>query len=130
MILDTLIYLTPAHWFSVVAPFLWFIPTTSCNDIPPSPGDNHQSYSSFGWSKRKQGQAKMATWNSFSPGLSTFSYLSCIIAQPPPSFLCYPSLPSHHWSSLTSVYLIPALFLLLPSTLFWPYGTHSFFPHA
>ena len=29
-----------------------------------------------------------------------------------------------------SVYLIADLHLLQPSTPFWPYGTHPFFPHA
>ena len=38
--------------------------------------------------------------------------------------------PSHHPRSLTSVSLVPALHLLLPSTPFWPYGTHPFFPHS
>ena len=43
----------------------------------------------------------------FAPGLSTPSYLLRIVAQPPPSFLCCPRPPSHHPSSLTSVYLVP-----------------------
>ena len=38
--------------------------------------------------------------------------------------------PSHHPSSLSSVFLVPALHLLPPSTPFWPYGTHPFFTHA
>ena len=46
------------------------------------------------------------------------------------SFLCCPRPPSHHPFSLTSVSLVPALHLLPPSTPFWPYGTHPFFPHA
>ena len=29
----------------------------------------------------------------------------------------------------TSVSFVPALHLLPPSTPFWPYGTHPFFPH-
>ena len=33
------------------------------------------------------------------PGLFTLSYLSCIVPQPPPSFLCSPRPPSH-WSSI------------------------------
>ena len=40
------------------------------------------------------------------------------------------TLPSHHPFSLTSVSLVPALHWLRPSTPFWPYGTHVFFPHA
>ena len=35
-----------------------------------------------------------------------------------------------HASRLTSVSFIFAIHLLPPSTLFWPYGTHPFFPHA
>ena len=57
-------YTTPEPWFSVVAPFLQFIPTASCNGIPPSPCDDHQSMG--GRSERTQGQAKMAAWNLFS----------------------------------------------------------------
>ena len=66
----------------------------------------------------------------YAPWLSTHSYLSCIVVQPPLSFLCCPRQPSPHPSSLTLVYLVPALHLLLPSTPFWPYSTHPFFPHA
>ena len=62
------------------------------------------------------------------PGLSTLSDLSRIDALPPPSFLCCPRPPSHHPSSLTSVYNVPGLHLLPQSTPFWPYGTHLFFP--
>ena len=36
----------------------------------------------------------------------------------------------HHPSRITSVSLVPDLRLLPPSTPFWPYGTHTFFPHA
>ena len=38
--------------------------------------------------------------------------------------------PSHHSSSLTSVSLVRVIHLLPPSTPFWPYGSHPFFPHA
>ena len=41
----------------------------------------------------------------YAPWLSTLSYLSRIVAQPPPSFLSCPRPPSYHPSSLTSVYL-------------------------
>ena len=58
------IYLTSALYFSVVAPFLQFIPTASSNGIPSSPGDNRQS--TGGQSERTQGQAKMAVGNSTS----------------------------------------------------------------
>ena len=63
-------------------------------------------------------------------GLFTLYDLSRIDAQLPASFLCCPRPPSHHPSSLTSVSLIPALHLLPPSTPFWPYDTHTFFPNA
>ena len=64
------------------------------------------------------------------PRLSTLSGLSRIVAQPPPSFLCCLTPPSHHPSSLTSVSLVPVPHWLRPSTLFWPYGNHPLFPHA
>ena len=38
--------------------------------------------------------------------------------------------PLHNPSSLTSVYLVPDLRLLPPSTPCRPYGRHPFFPHA
>ena len=67
----------------------------------------------------------------YAPGLSTLSFfLSHIAAQRPPSLFYCPRPPSHHISCLTSVYLVPVLHLLPPSTPFWPYGTHPFFPHA
>ena len=64
------------------------------------------------------------------PGLSIFSNLSRIVAQPPPSYHCCLRPPSHHPASLTSVSLVPVPHWLRPSTSFWPYGTHPFFPHA
>ena len=64
------------------------------------------------------------------PGLSTLSDFSRIVAQPPPSFLCWLRPPSHNPFSLTSVSLVPVLYSPRPLTLFWPYGTHPFFPHA
>ena len=91
----------------------------------------HQS--TGGLSERTQGRAKWPRETHFvtyAPGLYTLSYLSRIDAQLPPSFLCCPRPPSHHPFSLTSVYLAPVLHLLPPSTPFWPYGTHPFFPHA
>ena len=57
----------------------------------------------------------------YAPGLFTLSYLSHIVSQPPPLFLCFPRPPSHHPSCTTSDYLVPDLRLLLPSTLFWSY---------
>ena len=64
------------------------------------------------------------------PGFSTLSNLSRIVAQPPLSILCCLRPPSHQPSSLTSVSFVPVLHWLRPSTPFWPYGTHPFFPHA
>ena len=49
-----------------------------------------------------------------------------IVVQPPLLFPCYRRQPSHHPFNLTSVYLVPALHLLPPTTLFTPYGTLSF----
>ena len=63
-------------------------------------------------------------------GLSTLSDLLHIVMQSPLSLLCCPMPPSHRPSSLTSVSLVPTLHLLLPSTPFWQYGAHPFFPHA
>ena len=63
-------------------------------------------------------------------GSPRFPVFSRIIAQPPPPFFCCPRPPSHHPSSLTSVYLVPALHLLPTSTAFWPHGNHPFLPHA
>ena len=51
--------------------------------------------------------------------LSTPSYLPLIPAQPPPSSLCFPSQSSRHPPNLTTVFLVPALHLLLPSTPFY-----------
>ena len=104
------LYLTPEPWFSVVVPFLQCIPSSQPHHVtasPPSPCDNHQSMG--GRSKRTQCKAKMAAWKSFSyvPGLSTLSDLLLIVTQPPLSFLCCLRLPSHHPSSLTSVFLGP-----------------------
>ena len=61
------------------------------------------------------GQTKLATWNSFSYICTRAlhsSYLSRIVAQPIPSFLCYPRPPSHRPSSPTSVSFLPATHLL------------------
>ena len=51
-------------------------------------------------------------------------------AQPPPSFLCCPTPSSQNPFRLTLVSLDPPLYLFPPSTPFWPYGNHPFFPHA
>ena len=85
-----------------------------------SPGYNHQSKGRR--SERTQGKASKCPrethFVTYASGLPTLSYLSHIVAQPPPSFLCCSRPPSHHPSSLTSVSLIPALHLLPPSTPF------------
>ena len=59
--------------------------------------------------------------------LSALSCLLRIILQPPLSFPCCPRPPSHHPSSLTSVYLIPAPSTSTINTLL---STHLFFPYA
>ena len=66
----------------------------------------------------------------YTPGLSTVFYLSCIVVKHPPSFLSCPRPPSHHPSSLTSVSLVPALHLLPPSTTFWSYCSDPLFPNT
>ena len=48
------------------------------------------------------------------PRLSTLSYISRIVAQPPPSFIYCPRPPSHHPSNQTSIY---------------PYSTSAYFRH-
>ena len=53
-----------------------------------------------------------------------------MVIETPELFLCRPRPPSHHPSILTSVSLVPCLHLLRPSSPFWPYGTHPFFPHS
>ena len=86
-----------------------------------------------GRSERTPDQAKwqLETHSvTYAPGLSTLSNLLRIVAKPPPSLLSCPRPPSHHPSSLALVYLVPILHLLLPSTTFWLYGTHTFFPHT
>ena len=55
-------------------------------------------------------------YSTYAPGLSTPSYLSRIVAQAQPSSLCCPRSPSHHPFNLTSIFLVPALHLLPPST--------------
>ena len=95
----------------------------------PSPVENHQS--NGGQSERQRAKKKwLCETHSVTYVLGTFSNLLRIDEQPPPSFLCCPRLASHHPSSLTSVSIVLALHLLPPSTPFWPYGTHPFFPHA
>ena len=74
--------------------------------------------------------AKMAARNSFSNICTRALHSFRSFAPPPPLFLCCLRPPPHHPSSLTSVSLVPDLHLLPPSTPFWPYGTHPFFPHA
>ena len=94
----------------------------------PSRYDNHQS--TGGWSERTQCQAKVAMWNSFSYICTRALHSFRSFVQPPPLFLCCLRPPSHHPSSLTSVSLVPGLHWLRPSLPFWPYGTHSLFPHS
>ena len=133
---------THSHQDTPLSPYTWHLPL-DIKELRPffslyqphhvtasyaSTGDNQQS--TGGRLERTQGKAKMAAWNSFSYICTTLPDLSLIDGQPPPSFLCCPRTPSYHPSSLTSVSLAPAFHLLPPSTPFWPYGTHIFFPHA
>ena len=95
--------------FSVVAPFLQFIPTVSFNSIPPL-STVVTTRARKGGPKEHSAKQKWPREThsvTYVPGLSTLSDLSHIDAQPPPSFLCCPRPPSHHPSSLTSVYLVP-----------------------
>ena len=67
------------------------------------------------------------------PGLSTLFYHLSIVTQPPPSFLCCPSLKATFTSSIQPNLVVSLIFttpLLLPSTPFWTYSTYPFFPHA
>ena len=112
-------------------PVLQFIPKHHVTESHPSGGDNPQSMG--GRSQRREGHAKWPREThsvTHAPGLSTLTYLSRIDAQPPLSFLCCPKPPSHHPCNPTSVSLVHALHLLMPSTPFWPYNTHPFFSHA
>ena len=63
-------------------------------------------------------------------GLPTPFYISSIAAQPPPSFLCCQRPSSHRPCNLTSVYPVPALDLLSPSTPTQEYHTHIFSPRV
>ena len=131
--------LSPYTWqlsldFQLLRPFYSLSQPHHATASLPSPCNNHQSMG--GWSERTR-KAKQK-WPSerethsviYVSGLSTLSGLSRIVAQPPPSFLCCLRRPSHHPSSLTSVSLVPVSHWLRPSTPFWPYGTHPFFPCA
>ena len=125
------IYLTLAPWFSVVAPFLQFIPTASYNGIPPLskwwPPKHGRAVQKNTVPSKKGRETHSVT---YVPGHSILFDLQHIVVQPPPSFLCCARPPSHNPSSLTSVSLVPVPHLLLPPTPFWPYGTHPLFQHA
>ena len=100
-------------------PFIYLSQPHHVTASHPSPGDNHQS--TGGPTKRTQGEAKWPREThtvTYAPGLSTLSYLSRIVGP-----------PSHHQSSPNSVYLVPVLNLLPPSTTFWPYCTHAGLQH-
>ena len=124
-------YLTPAPWFSVVVPFLQFIPTASRNGILPSPGNNHQS--TGGRSERTQGQAKMVPWNSFSyictRALYSFQSLAhCCAASTVipllPKATITPSIQPNLGLPRARPPLTSAMNTLLA------YGAHPFFPRA
>ena len=86
-----------------------------------------------GGSKIHRATQKMAAWTSISHictrGLHSFRSFSHWRAAST-VILCCRRPPSHHPSSLTSVSLVPALHLLLPSKPFWPNDTRPFFQHA
>ena len=91
----------------------------------PSPGDNHQN--TGGLSDRKQGQAKMAAWNSFSyictrAFHSFLSFAHCRAAST--RFTLLPKATFTPSIQPTSVFLAPDLRHQHTS------GTHPFFPHA
>ena len=112
--------------------FLHSTPTASCTGISP-PLHVITTRAREGGPKEHRAKQKWPCEThivTYAPGLTTHSYLLCIVAQPPPSLLCWPRPPSHHPYSLTSVYLICTLQLLPPSTPFLLYGTHPFIPHA
>ena len=106
---------------SVVAPFLQFIPTPSCNGIPPlsrcnkSPERGRAVRRNTGTTQKWPREIQSSTYG---PELSTPFYLSRIVAQSPRSSLCCPKPPSHLQSNRTSVYPVPALHLLPPSSPF------------
>ena len=93
----------------------------------PSPGDNHRAREGG----PKEHRAKQN-------GGVKFIQLHIHQASPLFHFLheasaVIPLLPKASFTpfiSLTSVYLVLDLHLLPPSTPFWPYGSHPFFPHA
>ena len=97
-----------------------------------SPGDNHQS---TGWAVRKNtGTSKNGCLKLIQllnvPGLSTFSDLRALTRNLHRHSSAVQGHLQHHPSSLTSISLVVAIHLLPPSTPFWPYATHTFFPHA
>ena len=76
---------------------------------------------------------KNCDWNSFSNicTRNIHSFLSFPYYRAASTVIpLLPRPPSPLPSSLTSAYLISVLHLLLPSTPFWSYGTHPFFPDA
>ena len=119
------------HQHTPLSPYIYRLSQHHITASQPSPGDNHQS--TGGWSERTLGQAKIAAWDLFSyictRALHSFrSFADCRAAYTVISLCTKP--PSQHPSSITSVFLVPTLHLLPPSTPFWPYGTHPFFLHA
>ena len=118
---------TSAPQFSLAAPFLQFNPTASCNGIQPFSMWGNTS-AQEGGSKEHRNQEKWLSEtrsSTYAPGLSTFSYPSRIIAQPPPSSLCCPRPPAHHPSSLPSVYSIYLFFTYIISTSLLYFLSHA-----
>ena len=125
--------LSPYTWqlsldFQLLRPFYSLSQPHRVTASLPSPCDNHQRMG--GGSERTQCQAKMAALNSFSYICTRALHSFRSFAQPPQSFLCCLTPPSHHPSSLTSVFLVLVPHWLRPSTPYWPCGNHPFFPHG
>ena len=112
------IYLTPEPWFSVVAPFLQFIPTASCNGIPPlcrwwPPDHGRAVRKNTGPSKNVS--VKLIKFHTYlaSPLFLMFRALSCSL---------------HRHSSVAVIILLPLTSAI--NTLLAIRYTHPFFSHA
>ena len=96
--------------------------TSRLNSIPPYPGDKTPERrravrSNKGTIQNRPCETQSST---YAPGLSTPSYPSRPLSHSlhAPLSVCYPRPPSRHPSNLNSIYPLPALHLLPPSTLF------------
>ena len=97
----------------------------------PSPCDNHQSMG--GRSERTQCPAKMAALNSFSDICTRALHAVRSFAHCRAASTVIPLLPNATFTPSIQPNLglpRPVPHWLQPSTPFWPYGNHPFFPHA